>query len=136
MICEYCIVGDYFGFCQCEKNNNICPFMRRCSLERKWLPLATMKTCNIRLGNNTMLELRKDEYKVLFESKGMLYVEYGDNVFKFTNPFDEVPQKVQLVRVENELYIKGFEPKVEPKIEVKEEVKAPKKETKKKKRNK
>lgn len=83
-----------------------------------------------------MLELRKDEYKVLFESKGMLYVEYGDNVFKFTNPFDEVPQKVQLVRVENELYIKGFEPKVEPKIEVKEEVKAPKKETKKKKRNK
>lgn len=136
MICEYCIVGDYFGFCQCEKSHNICPCMRRCSLERKWLPLATMGTCNIRLGNNTMLELRKDEYKVLFESKGMLYVEYGDNVFKFTNPFDDVPKKVQLVRVDNELYIKGFEPKIEPKIEVKEEVKAPKKETRKKKRNK
>ena len=112
--------------------------MRRCSLEHKWLPLATMNGCNIRLEKDTMLELRKDEYKVAFESKGMLYVEYGDNVFKFKNPFDDVPQKVQLVRVDNELYIKGFEPKVEvqPKEEAKTEEKVPKKELKKKKRNK
>lgn len=85
-----------------------------------------------------MFELRKDEYKVAFESKGMLYVEYGDNILKFKNPFDDVPQKVQLVRVDNELYIKGFEPKVEvqPKEEVKTEEKVLKKEPRKRKRNK
>lgn len=133
MICEYCIVGDYLGFCQCSKSGDICPFMRRCNLEHKWLPLTTMDRCNIRLGNDTMFELKKDEYKVAFESKGMLYVEYGDNVFKFKNPFDDVPQKVQLVRVDNELYIKGFEPIKE---EVKTEEKVPKKESRNRKRNK
>lgn len=148
MICEYCIVGDYFGFCQCSQRGDICPFMRRCSLEHKWLPLATMDKCNVRLENNAMSRLMKDEYKVLFESKGMLYVEYNDNVFKFSNPFDDVPEKVQLIKVDNELYIKGFEskietrPEVEPAVELdtveenKVKEKSSKKESKKKKRNK
>ena len=57
--------------------------------------------------------LKKGEYLVLFESHGLLYVEYGDNVFRFDNPFDHVPESVELVKVDNELYIKGFEPKVE-----------------------
>lgn len=77
-----------------------------------------------------MTELKKGEYPVLFESKGLLYVEYNDNVFKFVNPFDEVPRGVELVRVENELYIKGCEPKVEPKVEKKVEVKGKKKKDK------
>lgn len=77
-----------------------------------------------------MTELKQGEYPVLFESKGLLYVEYNDNVFKFANPFDEVPKSVELVRVENELYIKGYEPKVEPKVEKKEEVKGKKKKDK------
>ena len=75
-----------------------------------------------------MSELKKGEYLVLFESRGLLYVEYNDNVFKFQNPFDYTPKSVDLVRVDNELYIKGFEPK--PK---KQEDKAPKKESRKKK---
>ena len=95
-----------------------------------------------------MLKLMKDEYRVLFESKGMLYVEYNDNVFKFNNPFNEVPDKVQLVRVDNELFIKGFEPrtettpKIEPEVELdivteeKAKEKSVKKEPRKKKRNK
>lgn len=77
-----------------------------------------------------MTELKKGEYPVLFESKGLLYVEYNDNVFKFVNPLDEVPSSVELVRVENELYIKGCEPKVEPKVEKKVEVKGKKKKDK------
>ena len=77
-----------------------------------------------------MAELKKGEYPVLFESKGLLYVEYNDNVFKFVNPFDEVPSSVELVKVGNELYIKGCEPKVEPKVEKKEKVKGKKKKDK------
>ena len=141
MICEYCIVGDYLGFCRCEHSQDICPFMRRCSLEHRWLPLATMDKCKIRLENDNMVELNKDEYKVLFESKGALYVEYGDSVFKFKNPFEDVPKKVQLIKVDNELFIKGFEPKpiVEERVfksEPKLEEKTPKKDLRKKKRNK
>ena len=130
MICEYCQVGDYFGFCMCSKTNEICPFMRRCSLERKWLPLESMNRCILQKEEKSMAELKQGEYPVLFESKGLLYVEYNDNVFKFANPFDEVPKSVELVRVENELYIKGYEPKVEPKVEKKEEVKGKKKKDK------
>lgn len=52
-------------------------------------------------------------YIVRFESKGKLYVEYNDRVIKIANPFDYVPEAIELVRVENELYIKGFEPKIE-----------------------
>ena len=77
-----------------------------------------------------MAELKKGEYPVLFESKGLLYVEYNNNVFKFVNPFDEVPSGVELVRVKNELYIKGCEPKVESKVEKKKEVKGKKKKDK------
>ena len=58
-----------------------------------------------------MQELKKGEYRVLFESHGMLYVEYGENVFKMKNPYDYTPEKVALVKVDNELYISGFEPK-------------------------
>jgi len=130
MICEYCQVGDYLGFCTCGKTNEVCPFMRRCSLERTWLPLASMKGCYIRQEEKRMAELKKGEYPVLFESKGLLYVEYNDNVFKFVNPFDEVPDGVELVKVGNELYIKGCEPKVEPKVEKKEKVKGKKKKDK------
>lgn len=77
-----------------------------------------------------MAELKKGKYPVLFESKGWLYVEYNDNVFKFANPFDEVPDGVELVKVGNELYIKGCEPKVELKVEKKEKVKGKKKKDK------
>lgn len=49
--------------------------------------------------------------KVRFEKDGNLYVEYKNTVLIFKNPFDYVPDGVELVRVENELYIKGCEPK-------------------------
>lgn len=51
-------------------------------------------------------------YSVRFESKGKLYVEYNGRVIKIANPFDYVPEAVELVQVENELYVKGFEPKI------------------------
>ena len=60
--------------------------------------------------------MKPNENKVRFESKGMLYVEYGDNVIKVPNPFgDDIPAGVELVEVNNEYYVKGYEPKVEKK---------------------
>lgn len=72
--------------------------------------------------------LKQNEYIVLFESKGLLYVEYNDTVLKFQNPFEDVPNSVSLVKVDNELYIKGFEPK--------SKAESSKKESKKKKKDK
>lgn len=109
-MCEYCEKGSYYGFCTCVKSNNICPFMRRCNMEHKWLPIDAMNTCNLRLPE-TEVVLKQGEYLVRFEKNGELYIEIDNYVVVKKNPFDYVPTKVELVRVDNEMYIKGFEPK-------------------------
>ena len=49
--------------------------------------------------------------KVKFEMRGVLYVDMGDFVQEFKNPYDYVPEFVELVKVDGEQYIKGFAPK-------------------------
>ena len=48
--------------------------------------------------------------KVRFEKNGKLFVELEDSVITVDNPFDEVPQFVEIVAKNNEYYIKGYEP--------------------------
>ena len=130
MLCEYCDIGDYLGMCSCTISSSQCPFMRRCSIERKWLPLDGMDVCTLRESRKVEVMLGANEYKVQFERNGKLYIEYNDYVIKMRNPFDVIPEKVELIQVENELYIKGFEPKVEKKPEPKKTKKSTKKKEK------
>ncbi len=108
MICEYCQIADYNGFCHCSKDGDICAFMRRCQNERKWKPLESMDKCKLRKEGNPV---PKGMNKVKFEMKGVLYVDMGDFVQEFKNPYDYVPEFVELVKVDGEQYIKGFAPK-------------------------
>ena len=120
-MCEYCEKGSYYGFCICIKSDDICPFMRRCNIEHEWLPIDLMDTCSLRKPKE-VIELNKNEYKVRFEKDGYLYIEMGDIVIQKRNPYDYVPNKVEMVKIDNELYFKGFEPK-----ESKEQTKSKKK---------
>ena len=113
MLCPYCQLGSYFGTCTCSVSNGVCPFVRRCNFERKWLPLNSMDGCRLRTKQERVKNMSASGYHVRFESKGKLYVEYNGRVIKIANPFDYVPEAIELVRVENELYIKGFEPRIE-----------------------
>ena len=124
-MCSYCEKGKYYGFCTCIKSGEICPFMRRYNIEHDWLPVDTMDKCTLREPER-VIELKNGEYLVRFEKDGDLYIEVGDYVIYKKNPYDYVPEKVEMVQVGNEMYFKGFEPKEEEQTE-----KKPKKKTKK-----
>lgn len=66
-----------------------------------------------------MKELGVDEYKVAFEKRGKLYIEFGDYIVKLDNPYDYVPKTVEMVTIDGEKYIKDFAPKPN-KVEQKE----------------
>lgn len=123
-MCSYCEKGNYYGFCTCIKSGEICPFMRRCNIEHDWLPIDTMDKCTLREPER-VIELKSGEYLVRFEKDGNLYIEVGDYVIYKKNPYDYVPEKVEMVQIDNEMYFKGFEPKEEKAKE------KPKKKTKK-----
>ena len=110
MICEYCEIGDYFGTCRCAKENSICPFMRRCNVEKRWLPLNTMDGCRIRTEVEKV-DMVDGKYNVLFEKNGQLYVDVDDNVVKVNNPFEAMPRTVNVNAVDGVYYVAGYEPK-------------------------
>ena len=116
MMCPYCKVGNWMDTCVCTKLNSNCMFMYRCTFEHRWLPIPEMDNCVLMRESMEEKKMKPNENKVRFESKGMLYVEYGDNVIKVPNPFgNDIPAGVELVEVNNEYYVKGYEPKVEKK---------------------
>lgn len=99
-------------------------------MEHKWLPLDSMDSCTRRAKEKEVSTLMANEHRVEFESKGKLYININGQIKRIPNPFDYSPKKVELVNVDNEWYIKGYEPKPivkeEPKIRLefeKEEVK-------------
>ena len=96
-------------------------------MEHKWLPLDSMNTCARRTKANEVSRLMANEYRVEFESKGKLYININGQMKRIPNPFDHTPKAVELVEVDREWYIKGYEPKPvvkeEPKVELEFEVK-------------
>lgn len=127
MICPHCEIGSYFGTCTCKVANIHCPFMRRCNMEHKWLPLDSMNTCARRTKANEVSRLMANEHRVEFESKGKLYININGQMKRIPNPFDHTPKAVELVEVDGQWYIKGYEPKPvvkeESKVELEFEVK-------------
>ena len=51
------------------------------------------------------------KYLVLFEKHKQLYVEVKDEVVLVDNPFDFIPTKVDLNKVDGKYYVAGYEPK-------------------------
>ena len=89
MDCPYCNVVNYDEMPTCNKQEGhpICPHVRRCIEHHIWKPLAYMANCPIKsapTGN------------VQFERHGYLYVKVGDEVIKVENPYNYIPDNVEL----------------------------------------
>ena len=89
MDCPYCNVVKYDEIPTCNKQEGhpICPHVRRCIEHHIWKPLAYMANCPIKsapTGN------------VQFERHGYLYVKVGDEVIKVENPYNYIPDNVEL----------------------------------------
>lgn len=89
MDCPYCNVVNYNEIPTCNKQEGhpICPHVRRCIEHHIWKPLAYMANCPIKsapTGN------------VQFERHGYLYVKLGDEVIKVENPYNYIPDNVEL----------------------------------------
>lgn len=92
-------------------SGNICYFTRRCIAEIRHKSNA----CKIRKKEE---ELKKNEYKVRFEKRKMLYVEFKNMVIEVPNPYDYIPSKVSLELGDNGMYyVDGYAPKKEIKKE-------------------
>ena len=97
--------------------------MRRCSVEKRWLPLNTIEGCRIRTEVDKV-GMVDGKYHVVFEKRGKLYVDIEGMVVVVDSPFDATPDKVDVTQVDGKYYISGYEPKpkiVENKSEVVEE---------------
>ena len=89
MDCPYCNVVNYDEIPTCNKQEGhpICPHVRRCIEHHIWKPLAYMANCPIKsapTGN------------VQFERHGYLYVKVGDEVIKVENPYNYIPDNIEL----------------------------------------
>ena len=89
MDCPYCNVVNYDEIPTCNKQEGhpICPHVRRFIEHHIWKPLAYMANCPIKsapTGN------------VQFERHGYLYVKVGDEVIKVENPYNYIPDNVEL----------------------------------------
>ena len=89
MDCPYCNVVNYDEIPTCNKQEGhpICPHVRRCIEHHIWKPLAYMPNCPIKsapTGN------------VQFERHGYLFVKVGDEVIKVENPYNYIPDNVEL----------------------------------------
>lgn len=89
MDCPYCNMVNYDEIPTCNKQEGhpICPHVRRCIEHHIWKPLAYMANCPIKsapTGN------------VQFERHGYLYVKVGDEVIKVENPYNYIPDNVEL----------------------------------------
>lgn len=79
----------------CNLTNLICPWSYWCGAISDYKERESYKTyCGI---------LKKEEnkvpdgyYKVEFEKRGFLYIEFNDSIIKVKNPFDEVPKFVKV----------------------------------------
>ena len=89
MDCPYCNVVNYDEIPTCNKQEGhpVCPHVRRCIEHHMWKPLNFMANCPIKsapTGN------------VQFERHGYLYIKVGDEVIKVENPYDYIPDNVEL----------------------------------------
>ena len=100
----YCSITNQMCYCQypCDKINN-------------WINMDNLdKRCIYFKKEEEKLYMEQGKYKVLYEKRGMLYVELDYNTSVIVqNPYDsEIPQSVDLINIKDTYYVKGYEPKV------------------------
>ena len=120
MLCKYSIEDiklDNLGWNKriCTILNEICPFQYKCNQINNWRNYDNLeKKCTIYNKEREKEYMKQGKYKVLYENRGKLYIELNSETsIVVPNPFDkeDIPKGVDLVKVDNEYFVDGFEPK-------------------------
>ena len=119
MFCKYSIEDiklDNLGWNKriCTILNEICPFQYKCNQINNWRNYDNLeKKCTIYNKEREKEYMKQGKYKVLYENRGKLYIELdSETSIVVPNPFeDDIPKGVDLVKVDNEYFVEGFEPK-------------------------
>ena len=119
MFCKYSIEDiklDNLGWNKriCTILNEICPFQYKCNQINNWRNYDNLeKKCTIYNKEREKEYMKQGKYKVLYENRGKLYIELdSETSIVVPNPFKEdIPKGVDLVKVDNEYFVEGFEPK-------------------------
>ena len=119
MFCKYSIEDiklDNLGWNKriCTILNEICPFQYKCNQINNWRNYDNLeKKCTIYNKEREKEYMKQGKYKVLYENRGKLYIELdSETSIVVPNPFNEdIPKGVDLVKVDNEYFVDGFEPK-------------------------
>ena len=120
MFCKYSIEDiklDNLGWNKriCTILNEICPFQYKCNQINNWRNYDSLeKKCTIYNKEREKEYMKQGKYKVLYENRGKLYIELdSETSIVVPNPFDkeDIPKGVDLVKVDNEYFVDGFEPK-------------------------
>lgn len=102
----------------CKHTDLFCMYSMYCDKINKWK--VNDRGANCMLKDKKVIKTPNNANRVRFEKRNQLYVEYKNMVVTVQNPYDYVPEFVYLVKIKEDFYIKGFEPK---KIEIKKEEK-------------
>lgn len=119
MDCKYSYRGEVDGLNRsmvyCNKTNQTCTSIRYCHTMSNYKMVDNYEDKCIAIRN-----VKRDEYmkkgmtnRVVFEKNGILTIEILDinQAREIKNPYDYVPEYVELVNIKGEYHIKGFEPK-------------------------
>lgn len=119
MFCQYSIEDiklDNMGWNKriCTILNEICPFQYKCNQINNWRNYDNLeKKCTIYKKEREKEYMKQGKYKVLYENRGKLYIELdSETSIVVNNPFGkDIPKGVDLIKVDNEYFVDGFEPK-------------------------
>lgn len=123
--CKYYQQAEYESFPKCsleECELDICPMVYRCQEQHKWRPLKGMEICYLVDKHERNKIMKNGKNVVRFVKSGQLYVELYDKdgnvemVVTIPNPYDYEPKEVEVVKVKDDYFVKGFEPKEEKKL--------------------
>ena len=118
MICKYAYrlneSDNGRHYLQCLLMKNQCPMIRFCSKVNDIIDIDNLeKKCTIYNKEREKEYMKQGKYKVLYENRGKLYIELdSETSIVVPNPFKEdIPKGVDLVKVDSEYFVDGFEPK-------------------------
>lgn len=83
---------------ECRILNKQCPYVYFCNKKKEWRAMSGMPTnCKVKEQAN----IPAGYYKVCFEKRGNLYVDYNGNIQIIPNPFNNVPLFVKATKLKN-----------------------------------
>lgn len=118
---------DDFGmhYIYCNILNGIkCPLVRRCSTVKDFVNIDNYKICSYYKKEGDNIIMAKGKYPVRYEKHGRLYVSVNGQIEIVENKFGtNYPNEVELVKVKDKYFIKGYQPKINKTKKVKNEEK-------------